>query len=168
VTSPLFARLAGVLGQTFSMFAPLIRGGLTQWFPSSLGTATLAVVYSELFTGRTEPADFTAVQIGPSIPLPGSGNPGAPAGGGCRINYELDVAGEGTAVGASFAGYWAWSPGPMGTPMQTVAIGTNAGALPAGWSATLFSAGGYSYVEVTTDAASNYTCKLLLQWGYTE
>lgn len=157
--------------------------GLTTWEPTVLAPATASYVQSELFTGETTAGAHTAVVIGPNVPLPGSlggdsGFPTPPVNGVLRFNFEVDITGTTTAVGATLTGVWGWAVngavvnafGAAATPL--LSIGSNGGAPPAGWSATIqFVAdahNGQAQVVVTTDAADTYIVTATFRPSYTE
>ena len=154
--------------------------GLTNWKSDFTSPATAANVYSVIVTAQTTSGAHTTVQVGPNIPQPGKPPasspfqmPTPPANGTTVVKYRLEIAGTTTAVGAVYEGEWAFSSqgattNNMGAaPVQTVAIGTNTGSVPAGWSATLQVTTGQVQLVTTTDASDTYTCKAILEWSYT-
>jgi hypothetical protein len=163
----LFARIAGVTGPTFTCQGPIVSG-VTQWNPTSVPPANYATVLSEVLTAITTAGSHTGVSVAGEFFLPGQA--GAPITQGVlRIDYDLNVVGEATTVGATYSGTGAWvNSTALGPVSQPIAIGTGGGgALPAGWSATLQIVGTGVELLVTTDAADTYTCQATVQASYT-
>jgi len=166
------------IGISYPLVNPSVEG-ITLWEPEVLAPATAAPVYSAIYTGATTVLSFTNVQIGPNLPQPNEPPslpppfPAPPAAGTMSVKYRLEITRTGTSVGAVFEGYWAFASNgiaavAMGTPVQTIAVGTNAGLPPAGWVATLQVAAGQVQLVATTDAVGPCVCKATLEWSYVQ
>jgi hypothetical protein len=109
-----------------------------------------------------------------TIPLPGT--VGAPdATGVLELDVEVTMVSTTTTAAARFKLTWQWSvrvpgsPLAMGTLTTSLSVGTNAGAPPAGWAATLEldETGHNARVSVNGDAALTVHCKVSAKVGYT-
>ena len=111
-----------------------------------------------------------------TIPLPGTtGAPSSIAKGQLSLEYDVDITGTTTAVGARFKGYISYTVQTSGSPVllaasQPIAYGTNATSVPTGWTCVLTLDGTSKNVliSVTTDAADTYSVFNLTQQKYTQ
>jgi len=147
--------------------------GKVTYQPATVAPLTVANIDSQIFPGQTTPGSHTGVVIA-TIPLPGT--TGADATRGLfTLNVEVEMQSTTTADAAYFKMCWSWSvetpanPIALGALITSLSTGTNAGAPPAGWSATIQLDGPTENAEVAVngDPALTVNVKILAQFSYT-
>lgn len=148
--------------------------GLSKFTPDTLAPASTAEVDTFIATGQTNAGAHTGVVIA-TIPLPGT--VGAPnATGALEVDCEVTLMSTSTTDAARFKLTWQWSvqspgsPVALGTLTTSLAVGSNSGAPPSGWVATIALDGGSdnALIKVTGDPTLTVTVKALVQRGYTQ
>lgn len=148
--------------------------GKTTYQPAALGPLTVGNVNTQIFPGQTTPASHTGVVIA-TLPLPGT--TGADATRGLfTLNVEVEMQSTTTADAAYFKLCWSWSvqtianPIALGALVTSLSTGTNSGAPPAGWSATIQLDGSSLNAQVAVDGDATLTVnvKVLAQYSFTD
>ena len=157
---------------------PIVDGSTI--VPATLNSTTANITGAFAYAAQT--TDATPYTI--SIALPGT--TGTVPGSGGTIDVPgagmlwLDVEIRAAELGAADAAVWkmsigwavqtAGSPVSMGALLTSVAAGTNAGAPPAGWSATIALDGTSEYASITFTGAVATTIDISIRGeaGYTE
>jgi hypothetical protein len=147
--------------------------------PTSLASTTANIVGAFLRSLQTTNATPVAAV---AISLPGTsgtvlGSAAAvPGAGGVWIDVHVEMVSKTTAAKATFKFSWGWavqapgSPVAEGSLISTVSTGTNSGAPPAGWAATM-GLDGTSHnavITVTGDSALVVNCGIRGEAWYVE
>ncbi|MGD0331151.1 MAG: hypothetical protein ABSB40_12050 [Nitrososphaeria archaeon] len=143
----------------------------TLFLPQTYGSITYGSVNSQLLTLQTTSGAYSSITV-LTLPLPGTS--GAPCTKGVLyVDICVAMASTTTAVGATIKACGGWAVVSAGSPTamgvtNLLNIGTNSGAPPSGWAATMALDGGSNnvLVKVTGDSSLTVDCTIQVDWRY--
>jgi hypothetical protein len=157
---------------------PIITDG-SAIVPSSLSSTTtniVGVVYVAKQTTNATPVTVLTIPLpGTTGTIPGTGGvKSVPSTGSIWIDAEVKMVSKTTAVAATFKFSWGWavhtsgSPVAQGSLVSILSTGTNAGAAPAGWAATMTLDGTSknAIITITGDSSLVVNCSIRAECGY--